>query len=217
MKRTTGIIILVVLLAIPAIWIFLWKNTQFGYNELPVYTTDEMGVKEPYYIDSFSLVDQNNNVFTRDSIGDRVFISSFFFATCPDVCPTINGHLKIATEKLKNSTDVMFLTHSVDPYHDTPEVLNKYAEDFEADYNQWKFLTGKKSTIYYLATQNYRTVIEEVPDTNNFIHSDKLILVDKEFHVRGIYDGLDIKSVLDMVEDARFLLKSYKDQARNEE
>jgi protein SCO1/2 len=217
MKRTTGILILVVLLAIPAIWIFLWKNTKFGYYELPVYTSDEMGVAEPYYIDTFTLVDQNNQVFTRDSIGDRIFIASFFFASCPDVCPTINGHLKIATEKLKNSTDVLFLTHSVDPYEDTPEVLHQYAEDFEADYNQWKFLTGKKSTIYYLARNNYRSVIEETPDTNNFIHSEKLMLVDKDFHVRGIYDGLDIKSVLDLVVDARFLLKSYKDEAKNEE
>ncbi len=212
MKRTTGILILVVLLAIPALWVFLWKQTQFGYKELPVFTTDEMGVKEPYLIDSFSLLDQNGNVFTRDSIGDRIFVTNFFFATCPDVCPTINGHLKIATEKLKNSTDVLFLSHTVDPYNDTVAVLKEYADKFEANPNQWKFLTGKKSTIYHLATNSYKAVIEEVPDTNNFIHSEKIMLVDKDFHVRGIYDGLDIKSVLDMVEDARFLLMNYAKQ-----
>jgi len=210
MKQTTGKIILVVLLAIPVIWVVLWKITQFGYNELPVYSSDEMGVQEPYYIDSFSLIDQNGNPFTREDIGDRVFISNFFFASCPDVCPTINGHLKIASEKLKNSTDVLFLSHTVDPYNDSVSVLNDYATSFEANYDQWKFLTGNKSTIYHLARDNYRAVIQEVPDTNDFIHSEKVMLVDKDFHIRGIYNGLDIKEVLNMVEDARFLLTCYK-------
>lgn len=210
MKRATGIVILIVLLLIPVIWLILWKITTFEYRELPVYSMDEMGVQEPYYIEDFSLVDQNGRVFTRDSIGDRIYIANFFFASCQDICPTINGHLKIASQKLANSTDVMFLSHSVDPYNDSVKVLNDYAKMYEANYDQWRFLTGSKSTIYYLATQNYRTVIEEVPDTNNFIHSDKVILVDKDFHVRGIYDGLDIQSILDMVEDARFLLMTYK-------
>lgn len=210
MKQTTGKIILVVLLAIPVIWVVLWKITQFGYNELPVYSSDEMGVQEPYYIDSFSLIDQNGNPFTREDIGDRVFISNFFFASCPDVCPTINGHLKIASEKLKNSTDVLFLSHTVDPYNDSVSELNDYATSFEANYDQWKFLTGNKSTIYHLARDNYRAVIQEVPDTNDFIHSEKVMLVDKDFHIRGIYNGLDIKEVLNMVEDARFLLTCYK-------
>ena len=210
MNNTAGKIILLVLLAIPIAWLLLWKNTQFGYNELPVYSTDEMGVQEPYYIDEFSLVDQNGNTFTREDIGDRIVVTNFFFVSCPDVCPTINGHLKIATEKLKNSTDVLFLSHTVDPHNDSVSVLRKYADDFEARDDQWKFLTGNKSTIYHLARDNYKAVIQEVPDTNDFIHSEKIMLVDKDFHVRGIYNGLDIKEVLDMVEDARFLLTCYK-------
>lgn len=210
MKQTTGKLILVVLLLIPVVWVVLWKITKFGYSELPVYTSDEMGVKEPYYIDSFSLIDQNGNAFTREDIGDKVFISNFFFASCPDVCPTINGHLKIATEKLKNSTDILFLSHTVDPHNDSVSVLNEYAKSYEADYDQWKFLTGNKSTIYHLARDNYRAVIQEVPDTNDFIHSEKVMLVDKDFQIRGIYNGLDIKEILNMVEDARFLLTCYK-------
>ncbi|MDA9111143.1 hypothetical protein N9J89_02715 [Bacteroidia bacterium] len=51
-----------------------------------------------------------------------------------------------------------------------------------------------------------------MPDTNNFIHSEKIMLVDKDFHVRGIYDGLKITEVMEMIKDARFLLKVYKDK-----
>ena len=213
MKKTSGILILVFLLAIPAVWVLLWKKSEFGYKELPVYSTDEMGIQVPYLIDSFELIDQNGIPFTRDSVGDRIFIANFFFATCPEVCPKVNGHVKIATQKLENSTDVLFLSHTVDPYTDAVAALKAYADKFEADYNQWRFLTGRKSTIYHLATQDYKCVIQEVADTNKFIHCENLMLVDKDYHIRGIYDGLDIKSVLDMVEDARFLLKTYKDEA----
>jgi protein SCO1/2 len=218
MKQSTGRKILVVsviglILGLPVLFGVLLKKSVFGYNELPVFTTDEMGVKVPYLIDEFSLIDQNGDIFTRDSIGDRVFISNFFFASCPDVCPKINGHLKIASQKLENSSDILFLSHTVDPYNDSAAVLRAYADKFEVDDNQWKFLTGKKSTIYHLARDSYKAVIQEVPDTNDFIHSEKIMLVDKDFQVRGIYNGLNFSEVMEMITDARFLLKTYKDQA----
>jgi protein SCO1/2 len=212
MKRSTGKIILVIVLALPVILAVLLKKSQFGYKELPIYTSDEMGTEVPYSIDSFILTDQNNQPFSRDSIGNKIFISNFFFTSCPDVCPTINGHIKIATQKLKNSTDILFLSHTVDPYNDSVSVLKDYAEMFEANDDQWKFLTGKKSTIYHLARDSYKAVIQEVPDTNSFIHSEKIMLIDKQFRVRGIYNGMNFDEVMDLIKDARFLLKTYADQ-----
>ena len=212
MKRSTGKIILVIVLALPVMLAVLLKKSKFGYNELPIYTSDEMGTEVPYTIDSFLLTDQNNQPFSRDSIGDKIFISNFFFTSCPDVCPTINGHIKIATQKLENSTDILFLSHTVDPYNDSVSVMKDYAEMFEANDNQWKFLTGKKSTIYHLARDSYKAVIQEVPDTNTFIHSEKIMLIDKQFRVRGIYNGMNFDEVMDLIKDARFLLKTYADQ-----
>lgn len=217
MKQSTGRRILVVsvisvILGLPVLFALLLKKSETGYYELPVFTTDEMGKEVPYIIDEFELTDQNGKPFSRDSIGDKVFIANFFFASCPDVCPTINGHMKIASQKLENSTDVLFLSHTVDPYNDSVPILRAYADKFEVNDKQWKFLTGKKSTIYHLAKDNYKAVIQEVPDTNNFIHSEKIMLVDKDFHVRGIYDGLKITEVMEMIKDARFLLKVYKDK-----
>ena len=217
MKRSTGKIILAIVLTLPVILAVLLNNSEQEYKELPVYTTDEMGIETPYIIDSFELIDQNNNPFTRDSIGDRIFISNFFFTSCPDVCPTINGHIKIASQKLENSTDILFLSHTVDPYNDSVSVLKEHADMFEADDQQWKFLTGKKSTIYHLARDSYKAVIQEVPDTNTFIHSEKIMLVDKQFRVRGIYDGMNFDEVMDLIKDARFLLKIYADQKKNNE
>lgn len=222
MKQSTGRRILVVsvillILGLPVVFGILLKKSVFGYKDLPIYTTDEMGEQVPYTIDSFTLLDQNGNTFTRDSIGNKVFIANFFFASCPDVCPTINGHMKIASQKLENSTDILFLSHTVDPYNDDVNVLREYADKFEVDDNQWKFLTGRKSTIYHLARDSYKAVIQEVPDTTDFIHSEKIMLVDKDFHVRGIYDGMNFSEVMNMITDARFLLKTYKDKAIKED
>ncbi len=125
--------------------------------------------------------------------------------------------MKIASQKLENSTDVLFISHTVDPYNDSVAVLREYADMFEVDDNQWKFLTGKKSTIYHLARDSYKAVIQEVPDTNNFIHSEKIMLIDKDFQVRGIYNGLKITEVMELIKDARFLLKTYKDNQRKED
>jgi protein SCO1 len=216
MKRVGGLIIVGIIILIPVIIAFYWHSKDFPYTELPTYSTDEMGEQVPYYIDSFSLIDQNGDIFTREDIGDKIFIANFFFASCPEVCPTINGHLKIASQKLENSTDVMFLSHTVDPYNDSASVLREYANKFEVNDAQWRFLTGSKSTIYRLARDSYKAVIQEVPDTTDFIHSEKVMLVDKDFHVRGIYDGLDITQIMKMIEDARFLLKTYKDQSKDE-
>jgi protein SCO1/2 len=222
MQQSTGRRILVVsvislILGLPVLFGILLKNSKFGYHELPVYSSDELGIQVPYTIDSFSLIDQNGEIFTRDSVGDKIFISNFFFASCPDVCPIINGHMKIASQKLENSTDVLFISHTVDPYNDSVAVLREYADMFEVDDNQWKFLTGKKSTIYHLARDSYKAVIQEVPDTNNFIHSEKIMLIDKDFQVRGIYNGLKITEVMELIKDARFLLKTYKDNQRKED
>ena len=217
MKRSTGKIILVIVLALPVILAVLLKKSKFGYNELPIFTSDEMGVEVPYSIDSFILTDQNNKPFSRDSIGNKLFISNFFFTYYPNFFPTINGHIKIATQKLENSTDILFLSHTVDPYNDSVSVLKDYAEMFEANDDQWKFLTGKKSTIYHLARDSYKAVIQEVPDTNTFIHSEKIMLVDKQFRVRGIYDGMNFNEVIDSIKDARFLLQTYADQQERNE
>ena len=221
MNQSTGRKILVgtvigLILGLPVLFGILLKKSEFGYNKLPIISIDEMGEQVPYYIDSFSLTDQNGETFTREDIGDKIFIANFFFANCPEVCPTINGHLKIASQKLETSTDIMFLSHSVDPENDTVAALRAYADKFEVNDNQWKFLTGSKKTIYDLAINDYKAVIQEVPDTTEFIHSEMVMLVDKDFHVRGVYDGLDITAILNLVEDARFLLKLYKDEEAEE-
>lgn len=216
MKKNKGIIVLIVLLAIPVVWLVLWKNTQFGYTPLPVHSYTEFGDTIPITVDTFTLTDQNGKVITRDSIGDRVMVANFFFASCKDICPVINSHIKLLTQKMSNNSGVVFLSFSVDPTRDTTEVLNAYAQDLEINSHQWHLLTGSKRVINDLAHRSFRVVLEDV-DSTDFVHTDKVVLIDKEFRVRGYYNGLDMMNITKtLAEDIRFLLKEYKDIEQNE-
>ena len=209
MNRNRGIIILIVLLAIPVVWIFLWKKSEFAYTPLPIYTEVIFGDTLPLTIDSFSFTDQHGEVFDRDRIGDRVYVANFFFASCPDICPQMNANVKLLTEKFKQNPGVVFLSHTVDPERDTVAALRSYANDFKAADN-WFFLTGSKTDLYTMASKSYRLVSVEAAG-GDFIHSERLVLVDKDFRIRGYYEGRDFKDVKKLMDDIPFLLKEYKE------
>ncbi len=213
MNKNRGILILIVLLAIPVLWIFLWKKSEFAYTPLPIYSEVVFGDTVAFTIDDFELTDQRGLPFNHDSIGERVYVANFFFASCPDVCPEMNSNVKILTDKFSQNDAVVFLSHSVDPENDSVGALRQYADDLEVDDNQWHFLTGPKREIYDLASKSYRVVsVEEGEGT--FIHSEKLILIDKDRRIRGYYQGRDFKDIKKLMDDIPFLIKEYKDNAK---
>lgn len=210
MKRYTGAIILIVLIAIPLLWVGVLKKGKIKYTPLPIYNEVVFGDTVPLTIDSFELIDQNGLPFTQDSIGDRLVVANFFFTSCPDICPAMNSNVKILTEQLKSNPYVVFLSHSVDPETDSVPVLKQYADDLEAMTGQWHFLTGKKREIYDLASQQYRVVSVE-QGKGTFIHSEKLVLIDKERQIRGYYEGRDYMDIKKLRGDIKILFKEYKD------
>ena len=96
MKTKIRPIYLVPILAVIFVLIYASINSLVskGSDTLHVYSSDEMGEQVPFLIEDFSLLDQNGKVFTRADIGNRIVISNFFFASCPEICPTINGNIK---------------------------------------------------------------------------------------------------------------------------
>ena len=215
MKKRAGLLILIVLLLIPIIWVFLWKKSEFGYEPLPIYKDLQFGDTVPLTIDTFTLTNQYGQPFTRDSIGDRVYVANFFFATCPDVCPEMNSNVKILADKFKDNPGVVFISHTVDPEMDTVEALREYARELGAAQYNWYFLTGSKRRIYDLAAKSYRLVtVQQSPDA--FIHSEKLVLIDKQFRIRGYYEGRDFRDIQKLMDDIPFLLKLHQDEAKNE-
>ncbi len=166
------------------------------------------------HIPPFSLIDQNSDTVRQSMVKGKIYVASFFFTRCGTICPKISSQLTRVQDIFRNQADVMLLSHSVDPEHDRPEQLREYAKKYEAIPGKWYFLTGSKQAIYDLALHGYYLPVvdagvkEGKPD-ETFIHSEKLVLVDKEGIVRGFYDGTDTKDVDRLILEIRVLLDGY--------
>ena len=123
-------------------------------------------------VDRFKLTDQNGNEFDTADLTGKAYVVSFFFASCPTFCLDLNKELDRVNQALKG-TDIRFLTITVDPENDTPEVLHKYAEGFGATPDRWAFLTGQKYQLKEIGEHMFNVVVDR--DT----HTDNILLVDK--------------------------------------
>lgn len=238
MQRFIKAGILIATLVVPAL-IFLFLKF-FGQNHyvLPRYiplidsTSNEPIIKktinpkpnEPEFdtlfrtIPHFSFIDQNGKVFTDQNTKGKIYVANFIFTRCGLICPKVTNQLARVQDAFLDKNEVIFLSHSVDPKFDTPEILKKYAEKNEAIEGKWYFLTGDKGEIYKQALKGYFVPISDAsvydkaitnPD-EAFIHSEKMILVDKERIIRGFYDGTDSKEVDRLMVEIKILLDIYK-------
>lgn len=178
-------------------------------TKLPIYGEKDIFGEDTIYheIPSFAFINQNNQSVTSDNFKDTVYIADFFFTTCPGICPIMTKQLvRVQEEILKNNLPVKILSHTVDPETDSTEVLLNYAKEMGADLNIWTFVTGEKQNLYKLA-ESYLVVANEDPDTEiHFVHSDKLVLIDTQNRIRGMYSGIDSLEVNQLIKDLKILL-----------
>ena len=143
-------------------------------------------------IDRFKLTDQNGDEFDSAKLAGKAYAVSFFFAECPSICRDLNAQIQRLNQQLKN-TDITFVSVSVDPDRDTPEVLNRYAQDYGATADRWAFLTGQMYQLKQLGEQQFRVVIDRDH------HNDNVLLVDKWGRYRDRFkwdDPYDMKRFL---------------------
>ena len=84
---------------------------------------------QPHYVSDFKLIDQNNEVITQDIYKDKIYVADFFFTTCLGICPIMTEEMIRVYKAYKDEPEVLILSHTVDPEHDTPEVLARYAKN----------------------------------------------------------------------------------------
>ena len=165
----------------------------------------------------FGLTSQNGDTITHDAVEGKVHVTDFFFTTCPTICPKMTRNMKRLQKRLKkqgySEKDVMLLSISVDPEHDSAEVLQEYAEEHNADTEQWKFLTGSRDRIYELGQNGYMVTAKRKGSKDSgkskgrHLHSGYFILVDQQRRVRGTYDGTDSTSLDRLMGDLRYLVE----------
>lgn len=143
---------------------------------------------------AFQLTDIEGNAVSLDNTKGKVRLLYFFFANCPDVCPTTTHMLSRVQEQLTKEgvfgTDTMILQATIDPERDTPETLKKYAESYGADLNGWKFLRGTEQQVKDIAQSYGVSVIKD--DQGNFLHINAIVLIDENNQVRRNYMSKDL-------------------------
>lgn len=146
-------------------------------------------------IPDFAFVDQDSQIITNATFKDKIYVADFFFIHCPTICPKVKANGLRIYAKYKNDERLGMLSHSIDVKNDTVAALRRHAEKLGIDAKKWHLVTGDHDAIYGIA-DDYFSVATENPDLpGGFDHSGRIILVDKNRHVRSFCDGTDAKDV----------------------
>jgi protein SCO1/2 len=162
-------------------------------------------------VGDFNLTDQDGNTVTPNNFKDKIYVTDFFFVTCPTICPKMTDQMLRVYEEFKDNDAILLLSHTVMPEEDSVPVLKEYADKIEVNSNKWKFVTGDKKQIYDLARKTYFAAVTEGDGgVDDFIHTENFVLVDKEKRLRGFYDGTSKKDVDRLINDIYTLLSEYE-------
>ena len=161
-------------------------------------------------VGSFNLTNQDGLEITEENYNDKIYVTDFFFVTCPTICPKMTKQMNRVYAEFKDNSSISFLSHTVMPEADSVSVLNKYAKDLGVSSVKWNFVTGDKKQIYDLARKTYFAAVSEGDGgPNDFVHTENFVLVDPEKRLRGFYDGTSKDDVDRLILDIYTLLEEY--------
>ncbi len=150
-------------------------------------------------VPDFRLTNRDGRAVTRADLAGAPWIADFVFTRCPASCPLMTARLARFERELPRDLGVRLVSISVDPEHDTPQVLQAYAERHGAP-PRWLFLTGPRESIFRLSQDGFKLGVGEpspaapaapTPPTEPILHSNRFVLVDGEARIRGYYDSFD--------------------------
>lgn len=213
-KKSIPTLLVMALFSIAGIYVFYSLLTP--EKRLPVYSPIDVNprlvdpslhhVKKNHKIADFELIDQNGQLVTQDTYKDKIYIADFFFTRCGTICPIMTTHMSALQAAFKEDPDVLLLSHSVTPVMDSVPVLKDYAIAKGVIDAKWHLVTGDKQQIYNLARKSYFAVLDEGDGgTQDFIHTEQFVLIDKKRRIRGFYDGTDFEEVKRIIEDIAIL------------
>jgi protein SCO1/2 len=176
------------LVVLPALGIFFFARLNWVHKKLPYYFMEaplEGKDSIPQTVSDIVLYNQHGQQIGLDDFDSCIVLVNIFFASCPEVCPEMNKQLQTVAEKYGNLPQIRFLTVTIDPERDSIPVLKAYADRFNADLYKRTFATGSKREIYDWAINDLHLATEQTPD-DDFIHDDKVVIMDKERHIRAV-------------------------------
>ena len=166
-------------------------------------------------VPAFRAHDQNGKLVTNQSFTGQVYITDFFFATCPGICPKMNGELLKVYQKFGQTPGLNFVSFTIDPDHDSLAVLRDYAQRLGAPTDaNWRFVRTSKDSVFTLARGLYTAAMPDKAAPGGFAHNGTFALVDDKGYVRGLYDSLNPTQVQALFEDLPVLLAEVKERQK---
>lgn len=180
------------------------KNLTGRVDSAP---TDDRAPSRPILADygpapEFSLTERNGASFSKEELLGSPWIANFIFTRCAGQCPLMNLKMRGLQSRLGAENGFRFVSFTVDPENDTPEVLSAYADRFGAEKGRWFFLTGPQAEIDRILGGFFLGPVEELA-----MHSLRFILVDGQGRIRGYYDSSDGAAMKQLLHDSDLILK----------
>lgn len=173
--------------------------------------TDLEGNPVQHSISPFSFVSQLGDTISNSFFRGKIYMTDFFFTSCPSICPKVKKQMLRIYEKVQDNPDILLVSHTIDPKRDRVAVLKTYAENLGVDHKKWIFLTGDKEDLLDIADDYFVAAYEDPDAPGGFDHSGKILLLDKEGRIRSFCDGTDPPSVDRFMNDIDRLLKEYEE------
>jgi protein SCO1/2 len=194
------------------------KYIELSEEYLPL-DQDTLQFLSHHKIPPFSFINQSKDTITNSDYDGNIYVANFIFTTCPSICKRMTINMRIIQDKLSKYPNIKFLSHTVNPNYDTPEILKQYATKMRIDESNYNFVTGYKEDIYKIAESYFVNASEDELAPGGFLHSEYLVIVDKEGRVRsgidkngnvlGVYDGTKDFVIKDLIKDVKVLLAEY--------
>jgi protein SCO1 len=166
-------------------------------------------------VSDFKFQNQLGKTVSMADLPGKVIVADFFFTRCPSICPKLTTNIRKLQDALStkdqfkqlNPAFIQFLSFSVDPERDSVSVLKAYGDKFGINPDIWWLLTGPKKQIYDFSISELKLGLADGEGVDsNFIHTQKLVLLDKDHVVRGYYNGLDSVDLRKMANDMVFIM-----------
>lgn len=216
------IFILLFLLSFPSVFYVILTTGKHNFVHLPFYGEKKIAAngKDTIYhsIPPFKFVNQDGDTITDKMLEGKIYIADYFSTTCKKGCQKLTTELLRLQEKFSyTKATVKIVSFTANPEEDSVPVLKAYSKLVHADSKMWNFVTGDKKQLIDLAHNGYSlNTLGGNDGTDEFMHSKFFILVDKEKHIRGIFDGTNIQQTNNLLDAIKVLIAEYyiKDNAK---
>jgi len=154
----------------------------------------------------YTFTDQDGETISHTLFKGHIYVADFFFTSCPTICPLMKTQMSRVYDAFKDNSTVLLLSYSIDPEHDTVEVLHDYAQRLQISSAKWHMVTGDKEQIYKTAKLYMLAALEDEQAPGGYIHSGSFCLVDQDGNIRGYYRGTEEEAVDRLIDDIKRLL-----------